>query len=221
MTNKIVNVQTLLWIALALALLGSLKHLAVVFSSVDGSTLMGWIQAIAIDAGVFALSMVLQKRRQAARPTAWVIGGIALFTLISVYGNLVYGLSHQSQLSPNLPTWAAMPLPYLLAATLPVLVLFLASLVENDLTYEAKIADREAKRQARIDRQNSQINPDSVDTLTLARQVKKDNIDHRRQEILTLKGQDLTHQEIADRLEVSLSTVKNDLRQLNGQVQNG
>ena len=61
---KLFTVQSLLWLALALALAGSLKHLATVFASVDGNTALGWVQAIAIDAGVFALSMALQKRRQ-------------------------------------------------------------------------------------------------------------------------------------------------------------
>lgn len=44
------KVEYLLWLSLILALAGSLKHLANVFASVDGNTLMGWVQAIAIDA---------------------------------------------------------------------------------------------------------------------------------------------------------------------------
>lgn len=46
-------------------------------------------------------------------------------------------------------------------------------------------------------------------------------IDLRRSEVLTLKRRGLTNQDIADQLEVSLSTIKNDLRELNGQVKIG
>jgi hypothetical protein len=56
-----IRVEYLLWLSLVLALAGSLKHLAGIFASIDGNTVMGWLQAIAIDAGLFALAYSIRS----------------------------------------------------------------------------------------------------------------------------------------------------------------
>jgi hypothetical protein len=63
MRYKIFDVQYLLWLALILALVGSLKHLAAIFASIDGNIAFGWLQAVAIDAGLFALAYSIKVRK--------------------------------------------------------------------------------------------------------------------------------------------------------------
>jgi 5-methylcytosine-specific restriction endonuclease McrA len=123
------NVQNLLWLALVLALAGSLKHLAAIFASIDGSTFMGLLQAIAIDAGLFALSFSLRGRKAEKRGLKVLWLGIFLFTAISVYGNFAYGLLATGE---ELPAWIVASRPVLLAASLPILVLYLAELISDN-----------------------------------------------------------------------------------------
>lgn len=61
--TKFFTVQNLLWLALTLALLGSLRHLAEMFASIDGNHIYGYLSAIAVDAGLFSLSYSLKVRK--------------------------------------------------------------------------------------------------------------------------------------------------------------
>lgn len=122
-------IEILLWLALLLALAGSLKNLAAIFAAVDGHWLMGWLQAIAIDAGVFALAFSIRVRKAQGRTARPIWVGLALFSAISIYGNLAYGLLATTG---QLPTWMIVTKPYLLAASLPVLVLFLSELLSDN-----------------------------------------------------------------------------------------
>ena len=222
MTARFLNVQTLLWLALGLALVGSLKHLAAVFSSVDGNQIMGWVQAVAIDIGVFTLSMALQKRKRDRRPTVWLYVGISLFTAISVYGNLVYGLANQSKLSGNLPDWASLPMPYILAATLPILVMFLAGLAEDDQQYKEKVAKKMARETAKSDG-NTNVSTGNLATVNDNRQEAKQE---RLDQLATIYQENphATVTEFAGLLEVSRATVRNYAKELgielNGKVTN-
>jgi len=139
------NVEYLLWLALVLALSGSLKHLASVFASVDGNTFLGWLQAVAIDAGVFALAYQIRIRRKEQRNTKRLWVGVVTFTTISVYGNLAYGLQ---AVNDALPGWIQVSKPYVLAATLPLLVLFLAELLGDDREYAKEQAQPVRKTSA-------------------------------------------------------------------------
>lgn len=131
------SVEWLLWLALILALGGSLKHLASVFASVDGNAPLGWVQAVAIDAGVFALAYQIRIRRKERHSTKRLWLGVFAFTGISVYGNLAYGLQ---ALNNSLPDWISATKPVVLAATLPLLVLFLAELLGDDREHAKELA---------------------------------------------------------------------------------
>lgn len=86
---------------------------------------------------------------------------------------------------------------------------------------DSQIADRQQKLE-RLNRQkegqNGQIDPSNGTILNRANEARQAEINRRRQKVLTLRGQELTHQAIANQLGVSLGTVKNDLKALNGQV---
>jgi len=116
------KVEKLLWVSLFLALVGSLWHLAAVFASLDGQVWLGWVQAVAVDVGVFALAYGVRVGGGRA-----VKAGLGLFVLISIYGNLLYGLGHAG----TVWSWLAWLKPLVLAASLPVLVLFLAELLAS------------------------------------------------------------------------------------------
>lgn len=216
--KKLLNIQSLLWLALALALAGSLKHLAAIFASVDGNTLMGWLQAIAIDTGLFALAYSIRKRRADKRPVKPLWFGVVLFSVISIYGNLAYGL-----LSTNgsLPTWIMVTKPIVLAASLPVLVLFLSELLSGDRQHLAELAEREAKRQPRpaTDADRVPFVPGDLSALDKANEARLSKLKERRQMVLSLLAEGLSEDDIADRLQVSLRTIQRDIIfSKNGQV---
>lgn len=209
------KVEYLLWLSLILALAGSLKHLANVFASVDGNTLMGWVQAVAIDAGLFALAYSIRVRRVARRSTKPLWFGVTLFTGISVYGNLSYGLLATSG---NLPGWIVASKPYVLAASLPVLVLFLSELLSDDRQHANELAEREAKKTVKI-AQIASPNDNTLDTANAARLAEKEAKKVQLAGILATEPEK-SNSELATLLGVSRGTVRNYKTELstNGKV---
>lgn len=215
--KRILNTQALLWLALILALAGSLKHLAAVFASVDGNHLMGWVQAAAVDAGLFALAYGIKQRKVAKRSVKPLWLGVILFSGISIYGNLAYGLLATTD---NLPLWIMASRPYVLAASLPVLVLYLAELLSDDRQHAVKLAEREAKRAARqmTNADKKTFVPGDMSALGQANEAKQDKVTQRRDKVLPLLQNGLTDQDIAQQLDVSTRTIARDRLALNGRA---
>ena len=204
MMNKIFNVQSLLWLALALALAGSLKHLAAIFASVDGNIFMGWLQAIAIDAGLFALAYSLRQRKAAKRSVKPLWFGVCLFSAISIYGNLAYGLLATDG---NLPLWIAASRPYILAGSLPVLVLFLSELLSDDRQHANEVAAKEA-RQAAKKGGNTAYLPLNLASVNAEKMAEKEVKKAQLAGILATNP-DVTNTELATLLDVSRATIRN------------
>jgi len=162
-------VQWLLWTALLLALLGSLRHVAHTFTTIDGARGWGWLQAVAVDAGLFALALGITQRRRLKRSTRWLWVGVVLFSGISIYANLAYGLTFTLD---DLPSWVVKSKPYILAATLPILVLYLAEVVGSDVSYYVKEVQKDQKKKAKVDTQASGIEH--------ARAVRTEQVDDER-----------------------------------------
>jgi len=144
--RKLFSVHTLLWSSLLLALAGSLRHVAYTFTSIDANVVWGWVQALAVDAGLFALALAIQKRRRERRRTRLLWLGVTLFSAISVYANLAYGLTHTLDAMPG---WVVSTRAYVLAATLPILVLYLAEIVGDDVNHAVRLAERERRKAER------------------------------------------------------------------------
>lgn len=235
MRAKLFTPQTLLWLALVLALAGSLKHLAAIFASVDGNTLMGWVQAVAIDAGLFALAYSIKVRKAAKRSTRPLWFGVVLFSAISIYGNLAYGLLATGVL----PAWIVAIKPYILAGSLPILVLFLSELLSDDRQHAEAEAAKEA---AKVARQAAKVDPPAATVTTelppVAAQLpavagnggnpaaelppvatKAANIE--RLADLLANNPAATNTELAALLDVSRSTVRNYRQELATHSSNG
>jgi hypothetical protein len=213
-----IKVEYLLWLSLVLALAGSLKHLAGIFASIDGNVILGWLQAVAIDAGLFALAYSIRVRKVAKRSTKPLWIGVTVFTGISVYGNLSYGLL---AIDGNLPVWIVASKPYVLAASLPVLVLFLSELLSDDRQHATEMAEREARKVARqgtvatgkteIATENTEDLPEESDSLASINTDRKAAKAEKLQEFATVY-QEKPHAsvtEFASVLNVSRATVRN------------
>jgi hypothetical protein len=208
--RKLLDVQYLLWLALILALAGSLKHLAAIFASIDGNIAFGWLQAVAIDAGLFALAYSIKVRKVAKRTVKPLWFGVILFSGISIYGNLAYGLLATDG---NLPAWIVTTQPYILAASLPVLVLFLAELISDDRQHMARVAVLAAKREEReaakrrdaVELPAANGNLATVNNDRFAAKVAK------QQELVAIYRQQpgATITELAGKLNVSRGTIRN------------
>lgn len=214
------TVQSLLWLALLLALAGSLKHLAAIFASVDGNIFMGWLQAVAIDAGLFALAYSIRQRKTAERSTLPLWFGVVLFSGISIYGNLAYGLLATSG---TLPAWILTSRPYILAASLPVLVIFLSELLADDRQFLAAQAAKAAKKlakQAPLATGNTPYLAPANATLASINEQKAITKQARLTQLAALL-QDTPqagNSQLATMLEVSRATIRNYRKELNGQV---
>lgn len=218
MKAKLLDVQNLLWLALLLALSGSLKHLANVFASVDGNAFMGWLQAVAIDAGLFALAYSIKGRKVAKRGVKVVWLGTAIFTGISVYGNLAYGLMSTTG---TLPGWIVATKPYVLAATLPVLALYLAELISDNRQHAVEVAEKTAKKVARGSGKTV-ILPEVTSNLAT---VNADRIAVKRLKMAELtdllaQNPEASNSELASQLNISRATVRNYRQELNGNGSN-
>jgi hypothetical protein len=137
-----------LWLALVLALVGSLRHVAWTFSTLEGDNMVaGYIQAIAIDVGLFALAFGVQQRKRTGKSARWLWLGVVLFSAISAYANLLHGLHYTS---PESFDWWAQARPYLLAGALPLLVFYLSEILssghgdKNSVNDNASVNDKRA-----------------------------------------------------------------------------
>lgn len=203
-------VQWLLWIALVLALLGSLRHVAHTFRSIDNDAIWGWIQAIAVDAGLFALALGITQRRRLKRSTGWIWLGIVLFSVISIYANLAYALTHTLD---NTPTWVLDIKPYVLAGTLPILVLYLAEIVGSDVSFYVKEVQKEQRKKGKPTKATEQ--PSGIEHAQAVRTEKTAiaSRDERQRQLVDI----LTEQPgigktaLAEQLGVSRTTVYSDL----------
>jgi DNA-binding CsgD family transcriptional regulator len=210
--TSLFNVQYLLWLALALALAGSLKHLSYTFAGVDGNLFFGVLQAIAIDAGVFALAYTLRQRKADKRPVRPLWFGVGLFTVISIYGNLSYALQEMEHID-NLPIWILVTRPYILAASLPVLVLFLSELLSDDRQHMAQVEAKQAKKTTK-QASNKLVDAPSTSAIDKARAAKQDKLTSRRQEVGNLLAEGLSPDDIANRFDVSRRTILRDIEAL-------
>lgn len=84
--------------------------------------------------------------------------------------------------------------------------------------HQLELAEMEAKK-AIINGQNGDILAKNGQFLTNANQAKKVKIDQRRKSILSITSNEkLTQSELAERIGVSVGTIKNDLKAMNGTV---
>lgn len=220
MKDKFFNLTNLLYLALVLALFASLNHVAYAFSTVNGGNQFeAYVSAIAIDLGLLALAAGINKRKRERRSVRWLWFGVALFSVISTYANWLAGTVHVGPLQANMTGFGSFLVtlrPVLLSAVLPTLVIFLSEVVSGDHQRQVIVAEREAKKEAK--KQNlPAFEPGDANALNQANEAKQMNVTRRRERLLELVHQDMSHSDLARELGVSLSTVKRDLRA----VQNG
>lgn len=91
-------------------------------------------------------------------------------------------------------------------------------MAELDKNHELKLAEIEAEK-AKINGQDGEFLANNGPKLAKANQTKRDKISHRREQLLTLTtSEKLTQDELAKRLGVSVGTIKNDLKSMNGKA---
>lgn len=232
--TKVLSVQALLWAALVLALVGSLRHVAWGFSTLEqGDLIAGYVQAVAVDLGLFALALGIQNRKRQGRATRGLWVGVMLFSGVSTYANLLHGLHFQDDLGLQGWSWLVSMRPFILSAVLPCLVVYLSEIAGDDVNYSVKLAEREAKRQEREAAKAVQVEQAPVsstavidakpDTLAQARQVKAEqdsqdkaaNLDR----LLTLcaDNTDVSVTELSKQLGTSRTTVYTYIKELGEQ----
>ncbi len=164
---------------------------------------------------MFALAYSIKVRKVAKRSTKPLWFGVSLFTTISIYGNLAYGLLATSG---NLPGWIVASRPYVLAGSLPILVLFLSELLSDDRQHANEQAAKVAKKQAKSPKMqvNDVEKKAAIADLNASRQSK---IAERRQTVRQLHREGMPPKEIALQVGVKVvRTIKKDIAALNGSV---
>jgi predicted transcriptional regulator len=148
--RRLLDVQYLLWLALILALVGSLRHVAWGFSTLEqGDLLAGYVQAVAVDIGLFALAVGIQERRKDGRKTWGLWFGVGLFSGVSTYANLLHGLTFASALTLNGWAWLVSIRPLVLSGVLPLLVVYLAEISAGNYQHAVKVAEKEQRKAER------------------------------------------------------------------------
>lgn len=150
-----------LWTAFLLAMIASIQHLAYTFGTVElpGLSILGWIPAVAVDAGLAALAYAIQQRRKAKRPVRSLWLGVALFASISALANFYHALVVESGGQATLSDLQSLDIlqiskALVLSATLPALVVYLGEIVSGDDAAAARSSEQEAERErARAERE--------------------------------------------------------------------
>jgi len=213
-------VQVSLWVALVLALVGSLRHVAWAFGTLeDGDIVAGYIQAVAVDIGLFALAYAIHQRRRERRPTRVLWVGVLLFSAVSTYANLLHGLYFAADI--GLDTWASVR-PFVLSAVLPAIVIYLSEILSDNQNF----AERERQKAVKAE-QRKVSSTEGLDTfpypIEQARQTWTEQREHTKSEILDslvdILGQqpDAKVSELARRVNKSRTTVYGYLAELERQ----
>lgn len=147
MKNKIIEI--VLWLAFILAMGASVQHLAWTFGTVErpGFEWLGWIPAIAVDAGLASLAYTIQQRKRAKKPVVILWCGVIGFALVSAGANFYHALAVEGFALVATPIMIAKAV--VLSATLPVAYIFLGEIISGD---DATAADRAAKQSEREQR---------------------------------------------------------------------
>lgn len=215
--NRLWSLNSLLYLALLLALLSSLRHVAFAFGTVNGGHWFeSYLSAVAIDVGLLALAAGINQRKAQRRGARWLWAGVGFFSVISVYANWLAGLAHVEDIA-GADNWLVTLRPVLLSAVLPVLVIYLSEIVSGNHAADVAQGEREAKRRQNQDtgrRERLQ----SDDTVTRAGDARVTAIDTRRAAVLARLQAGETQEDIAQAVGVSLRTIKRDIKELNGQV---
>lgn len=154
MFKRLFNVQVLLWLALLLALVGSLRHVAWGFSTLEGGDIVaGYVQAVAVDVGLFSLAVGISQRKRQGRGTFVLWVGVILFAALSTYANMLHGLVFRADIGLDDWGWLDIARPFALSGVLPLLVVYLSEIVGSDVSYQLDLNAKERKRQERLERQ--------------------------------------------------------------------
>lgn len=237
MKQKIFSLNTLLYLALILALLSSLGHVAYAFATTNGNNWYeAYISAIAIDLGLLALAAGISKRKRERRGALTLWFGVILFSVISTYANWLSGIVHVIPLKPDVGSWGLWLVslrPILLSGVLPSLVIYLSEVVSGNYQIELTEAQKQAKKVSRdsvssvsnsandttTNEPMSQDDTERLAHLDEANDTRQAQIEQRRQQVLNLLNQGMSQSAIANELQVSLVTVKRDVKSLNGKVE--
>lgn len=150
MLRKIFGIQSLLWLALLLALVGSLRHVAWGFSTLEGGDMVaGYVQAVAVDVGLFALAVGINRRKRQRRGTVMLWVGVLMFAALSTYANLLHGLVFKSDIGLLEWGWLDIARPFALSGVLPLLVVYLSEIVGADVGYAVEQAEKAAKKRTK------------------------------------------------------------------------
>ena len=117
-----------LWLALALALVGTIGNTAWAFGTVDnGAEVMSYVKAIALDVGMVALAATLAQRKRSGESSRLLWLTVGGFVVGSMYANYLHGQEHLVTLTAHLESWR----PVVLSALLPVMLFALVEIVSH------------------------------------------------------------------------------------------
>lgn len=209
--NKPVIINAVLWLAFVLALGSSVSHLAWTFGTLEKDPRLGWVPAIAVDAGLAALAYSIQQRKRNKQSTRLLWFGVVMFALISALANLYHALSVESAGVITLETlahvdWLQLMLAIVLSATLPGMVLYLGDIVSSDdATTLSKREQEEQRARAREEREQRRYEQE-----TAARELEARN-EERRLELAFEQEQRLKRErELEEQVQTSQQVVCSD-----------
>jgi hypothetical protein len=138
------------------------------------------VQAVAVDVGLMVLALGIQQRRQQRRGSKILWLGVGVFSAISVYANLLFGLVHQQDIAAGpLASWR----PVVLSAVLPVLVLYLSEVAGSDVNYTVQERERAERRQSR--QASSAESPDAFPmSIEQARAIRAEQQEQSREAVV-------------------------------------
>lgn len=164
------NHQHFLQFALLFVLVASLRHVAWAFSTLESNTgacrvllvfqveqcnlFWGYSQSIAVDLVIIALAYGIRQRATLGLSAKWYWVGVAGFTFISTYANLLYGLVFSLPVDasrdwPALTYLLVLAKPFLLSAVLPIMLIYISHITASAQPAQRK-GDAQPERKAAL-----------------------------------------------------------------------
>lgn len=196
----------LLYAALILVFIASVRHVAYSYSTIDGGSMfVGYLAAIAIDLGLIVIA-----RAQARHPDRTLFRtGVVIFISTSVYSNWISGLAHNThfeytrysnELINYTVSFFVEARPFVLSMVLPVMILYLTEVIARETAPPRTLPTLPTEPPEPI--KHTPLTPPRTSQSSRLNTVK------------ILKGRGMDAHEIADELSLKPRTIRKYLRKL-------
>jgi Trp operon repressor len=200
----------------------TLMHTGATLATYVDPPFVGFVCAFGVELSIVSLSLRIGELRKTKQNATFFYFVLVAVVVISALSNVNEGYLTAYGKSLTLSNLSQLDIVQTIVglsatALISLVTLSLSEIVGVDVNETVKLSDK-ANRIATKNDDKSSFVVENVTPLDKANDAKQDKVTERRQAVLSLLGQNMTEDDIAESLGVSVRTIQRDILSLNGQA---